>query len=71
MEERTAHAVRVERGSADEAELAVVTVVLMAALAGQRARASRHGHDTAPAPAAAQWHRWDRLAAYQPPHSWQ
>lgn len=71
MEERTADAVRVERGSADEAELAVLTVVLMAALAGQRAHASRHGRDTAPPPSAAPWHRWDRLAAYQPPHSWQ
>ncbi|MGV9941055.1 acyl-CoA carboxylase epsilon subunit [Streptomyces sp. NPDC003401] len=70
MAERIADAVRVERGSADEAELAVVTVVLMAALAGQRAHPDGHARHTAPPPSAAPWHRWDRLAAYQPPHSW-
>lgn len=67
MEQSAGEAVRVERGSVDEEELAVLTVVLLSALGRLRAPGDEDG---APPPAAP-WHRWDRVAAYRSPHSWQ
>ncbi|MEV2196574.1 acyl-CoA carboxylase subunit epsilon [Streptomyces phaeochromogenes] len=59
---------RVERGSADEAELAAVAVVLFSLLTALR---ERRGADRPERHGAARWRRWERSAAYRPPHSWQ
>ncbi|WP_329136567.1 acyl-CoA carboxylase subunit epsilon [Streptomyces sp. NBC_01476] len=67
MEQSAGEAVRVERGSADEVELAVLTVVLMSVLGRPRVP----GDEDVAVPVAAPWHRWDRVAAYRSPRSWQ
>ncbi|WP_407564708.1 acyl-CoA carboxylase subunit epsilon [Streptomyces sp. 184] len=64
-------AVRVERGNADAEELAVLTVVLMSALADRGERLSGMAPEGSRRAFGAQWWRWDRVAAYRPPHSWQ
>ncbi|MFZ4156697.1 acyl-CoA carboxylase epsilon subunit [Streptomyces pseudogriseolus] len=59
-------ALRIERGRADEDELAAVAVVLCSVLAGRGLTAG--GRETAGAPS---WRRQHRAAAaYRPPHSW-
>ncbi|MEY9809769.1 acyl-CoA carboxylase epsilon subunit [Streptomyces albogriseolus] len=60
-------ALRIERGRADEDELAAVAVVLCSVLAGRGATA-RGREKTAGVPS---WRRQRRAAAdYSPPHSW-
>lgn len=71
MAEWDGGAVRVERGNADAEEIAVLTVVLMSVLAGYREPGSGTAAEAARRPCAARWWRWDRVAAYRPPHSWQ
>lgn len=59
-------ALRIERGRADEDELAAVAVVLCSVLAGRGATA--RGREMAGVPS---WRRQRRAAAaYSPPHSW-
>lgn len=59
-------ALRIERGRANEDELAAVAVVLCSVLAGRGATA--RGRETAGVPS---WRRQRRAAAaYSPPHSW-
>ncbi|AZM49759.1 hypothetical protein DMB38_31835 [Streptomyces sp. WAC 06738] len=63
---RDRDAVKVERGSADAAELAALTVALLSRLrtgAGLSGEFMPHS--------AAGWRRWERAAAYRAPHSWQ
>jgi hypothetical protein len=58
--------VRIERGVADDEELAALTALLLS-----RAAAA-HTPDTAPHPrTTARWDRLDRHRAYRSPHSWQ
>ncbi|GAA2125855.1 hypothetical protein GCM10009802_31460 [Streptomyces synnematoformans] len=64
-------AVRVERGNAEPEELAALAAVLVSVLAGRREHGDGGAPDAARRPRAAQWRRWERLAAYRPPHSWQ
>ncbi|MEU1085189.1 acyl-CoA carboxylase subunit epsilon [Streptomyces sp. NPDC005908] len=61
-------ALRIERGRADEMELAAVTAVLCSVLAG-RAAAPR---EQAPPGEGPSWPRTAHpaAAAYRPPHSW-
>ncbi|MFD5877016.1 acyl-CoA carboxylase subunit epsilon [Streptomyces sp. NPDC060322] len=59
--------VRVERGRADDEELAAVTVVLLSLLAGR----TEQGAAEAERPDTVRWRRWDRSAAFRGPHSWQ
>ncbi|MEU3923005.1 acyl-CoA carboxylase subunit epsilon [Streptomyces sp. NPDC029004] len=63
----TDHVVRVERGHAEADELAAVTVVLLSVLAGQKAQAECAGERSP----AVDRRRWEGLAAYRAPHSWQ
>jgi hypothetical protein len=63
--------VRVARGNPDAEELAVLTAVLMSTLPGRRERLSGMAAAAGRESFAAQWWRWDRVAAYRPPHSWQ
>ncbi|MEU0914660.1 acyl-CoA carboxylase subunit epsilon [Streptomyces althioticus] len=59
-------ALRIERGQADEDELAAVTVVLCSVLAGQGASAG-----DGPGAGASSWRPQRRAAAtYRPAHSW-
>ncbi|TQK50360.1 acyl-CoA carboxylase epsilon subunit-like protein [Streptomyces sp. SLBN-118] len=66
-EHGTDHVVRVERGLAEADELAAVTVVLLSLLAGQKAHVECAGERRP----AADRRRWEGLAAYRAPHSWQ
>ncbi|MEU2926053.1 acyl-CoA carboxylase epsilon subunit [Streptomyces sp. NPDC007251] len=60
--------VRVERGVADEEELAALTALLLA----RAAAAHGHTRDTARRPrATAHWNRLERHRFYQSPLSWQ
>ncbi|MGQ5640838.1 MULTISPECIES: acyl-CoA carboxylase epsilon subunit [unclassified Streptomyces] len=61
--DRVEPAVRVERGRADEAELAALTAVLLALRAAGR---TKQGHEEPFR--ALRW--WRRPEAYQAPHSW-
>ncbi|MFF0729938.1 acyl-CoA carboxylase epsilon subunit [Streptomyces sp. NPDC004134] len=63
---RDRDAVKVERGSADAAELAALTVALLSRLRTGDGLSGEY----VPHPAAG-WRRWERAAAYRAPHSWQ
>ncbi|MDI3423699.1 acyl-CoA carboxylase subunit epsilon [Streptomyces luteolus] len=60
--------VRIERGAADETEVAAVTVVLLSVLAA--ARGNRTADETLDDTAGGGWQRWECDASYRAPHSW-
>jgi len=60
---RVEPAVRIERGQADEAELAALTAVLLALRAAQK---TKQGHEEPFS--GLRW--WRRPEAYQAPHGW-
>lgn len=59
---------RVERGNVADEELAAVTVALFCLLA-RRAESEDRGDETVGS--VSSWRRWERMAAYRSPHSWQ
>ncbi|MBO8192531.1 acyl-CoA carboxylase subunit epsilon [Streptomyces oryzae] len=63
--------VRVEKGQANEEELAAVTALLLA----RAAASTRAGHTEPPArrgrPTKAGWRRLERQHGFRAPHSWQ
>ncbi|MFD0052771.1 acyl-CoA carboxylase epsilon subunit [Streptomyces sp. NPDC005047] len=59
-------ALRIERGRADEVELAAVALVLCSVLAGRGAAAGGEVSRDAPFPRSARW----TAAAYRSPRSW-
>ncbi|MFC7310242.1 acyl-CoA carboxylase subunit epsilon [Streptomyces monticola] len=67
MEDTQGHRalLRVEHGSADEVELAALTVVLFRVLALRDEASDDDGQGDA------RWRRLERTAAYRAPHSWQ
>jgi hypothetical protein len=59
---------RVERGKAAEEELAAVTVALLCLLARRTQDGDRGRRTAGPV---SSWRRWERMAAYRSPRSWQ